>query len=150
MRDQDLIQCYIRCTFCNETVPLKEAALEGWEVCQGCQLVFCGKCKNSADDEEYCPGSIYTTKHKAIFQLLPVDQILETAKEIEKPEKTGSYISKIFFDDEKKKIELLKKNKKKEPVDLSVYRFREEQWRKFGTVLVKRHDGKFLTWGQLE
>ncbi len=131
-------------------VPLKEAAMGSWEVCQGCQLVFCVKCKNSAKEQEFCPGSVYTIKHEALFQLLPVEQILETAQEIEKPEKTGNYISKIFFDDERKKIELLRKEKnKKEPIDFSVFRFREEQWRKFGTVLVKRKDGKFLTWGQL-
>jgi hypothetical protein len=132
-------------------VSLKEAAMGGWEVCQGCQLVFCGSCKKSAKDQEFCPGSVYTVKHESLFQLLPVEQILETAHGIDRPEKTGSYISKIFFDDEKKKIELLKKDKKKkEPIDFSVYRFREEQWRKFGTVLVKRKDGKFLTWGQFE
>jgi len=131
-------------------VPLKEAAMGGWEVCQACQLVFCNNCKKSAKKQEFCSGSVYTVKHKAIFQLLPVEQILETAQEITKPEKKGDYISKIFFDDERKKIELLKKDKKKEPVDFTLFRFREEQWKKFGTVLVKRKDGKFLTWGQLE
>lgn len=132
-------------------VSLKEAAVDGWEVCQGCQLVFCVNCKTSAKDQELCPGSVYTIKHKAIFQLLPVEQILETAQGIEKPVKTGSYISKIFFDDERRKIELLRKEQnKKDPIDFSVFRFREEQWKKFGTVLVKRKDGKFLTWGQFE
>ena len=151
MKEHDLIQCFIRCTFCNEMVPLKEAAMGGWEVCQACQLVFCVKCKNSAGEQEFCPGSVYTVKHEILLQLLPVEQILETAQGIDRPEKTGSYISKIFFDDEKRKIELFKKDKKKkEPVDFSVFRFREEQWRKFGTVLVKRKDGKFLTWGQFD
>jgi len=151
LKDQELIQCYIRCAFCNDMIALKEAALEGWEVCQGCQLVFCGNCKNSAKKEELCPGSVYTIKHKALFQLLPVEQILETAKNIEKSPKSGDYISKIFFDDEKKKVELLKKKKKKDSaIDFSIVRFREEQWKKFGTVLVKRKDGKFLTWGQIE
>ncbi len=151
MKEQELIQCYIRCTFCNVKVPLKEAALEGWEVCQKCQLVFCVECKTSVDENLHCPGSVYTTEHKAAFQLLPVEQILETATMMEQPVKKGQYISKIFFDDERRKIDLLRKEQnKKGPIDFSIIRFREEQWKKFGTVLVKRKDGKFLTWGQID
>ena len=83
--------------------------------------------------------------------LLPVEQIIETASRIEKQPKESKFISKIFFEDERKKIEVLRRNKKKkDPTDFSIVRFREEQWRKFGTVLVKRKDGKFLTWGQLD
>jgi hypothetical protein len=130
---------------------LKDAALEGWEVCNRCQLVFCNECKKANEEEEICPGSVYTTKHKSNFGLLPVEQIIETANSIEKQPKESKYISKIFFEDERKKIEVLRKNKKKkDPADFSIVRFREEQWRKFGTVLVKRKDGKFLTWGQIE
>ena len=96
MKEQELIQCYIRCTFCNSMIPLKEAILEGWEVCQACQLVFCLECKKSINKQDICPGSVYTTKHKTAFQLLPVEEILETAHGIEKKVKDGQYISKIF------------------------------------------------------
>ncbi len=150
MNEQEAIYCYIRCTFCNQMKTLRDAALEGWEVCDRCQLVFCNECKKNTE-EEFCPGSVYTTKHTASFGLLPIEQIIETANNIEKQPKESKFISKIFFEKEKKKIEILKSNKKKkEPADFSIVRFREEQWRKFGTVLVKRKDGKFLTWGQLE
>ncbi len=151
MRDQEIIQCYIRCTFCNTMTSLKDAALEGWEVCEKCQLVFCTGCKNTTSPDELCPGSVYTSEHKAEFVFLPVEQIIETAKEIEKKPKEGEYISKIFFKEEKKKIELLKSQKKKDKMaDFSIIRFREEQWKKFGSVLVKRKDGKFFAWGQIE
>jgi len=130
---------------------LKDAVLEGWEACEKCQLVFCVECKNRTSTDELCPGSVYTSEHKVDFVLLPVDQIIESAKEIEKKPKEGEYISKIFFNEDRKKIELLKSQKKKDRIaDFSVVRFREEQWKKFGTVLVKRKDGKFLTWGQIE
>jgi len=150
LKELEAIQYYIRCAFCNSTKMLKEAALEGWEICHGCQLVFCVDCKKNLE-EEICPGSVYTTKHNIIFGLLPLEQIIDLADEIQKKPKEGKYISKIFFDDEKKKIELLKKKKNQTKAnEYEIIRFREEQWRKFGTVLVKRKDGKFLTWGQIE
>jgi len=76
---------------------------------------------------------------------------MDLAEDIHKDPKEGKYIRKLFFDDEKRKIELLR-NEKKIQDEEAYYmtRFREEQWRKFGTVLVKRKDGKFLTWGQIE
>jgi hypothetical protein len=128
---------------------VKEAALEGWEICNGCQLVFCIDCKNQAETEAVCPGSVYFTEHKSYFTLLPVEQIMDLAEDIQKDPKEGKYIRKLFFEDEKKKIELLK-GTKQDSIDFSIVRFREEQWRKFGTVLVKRKDGKFLTWGQID
>ena len=142
--------CYVRCTFCNQMKTIRDAALEGWEVCERCQLVFCNLCKKENKNEEICPGSVYTTKHEISFGLLPIEQILETANNIKRQPRESKFISKIFFEDEKKKIDILRKTKKKDSADFSVVRFREEQWRKFGTVLVKRKDGKFLTWGQIE
>ena len=145
------MQCYIRCAFCNSMNTLKEAALDGWEMCRGCQLVFCTNCKKENEEEKMCPGSVYTTKHKQMLGLLPVEQIIDIAKDIQRDPKEGKYISKIFFEDERKKIRLLEgKEKKEDNFGLSIIRFREEQWRKFGTVLVKRKDGKFITWGQLD
>jgi hypothetical protein len=130
---------------------LKDSALEGWEICNGCQLVFCIDCKNQADEEEMCPGSVYFTEHKSYFTLLPVEQIMDLAEDFHKDPKEGKYIRKLFYEDEKKKIDLVKgeENTHKNE-DYRMIRFREEQWRKFGTVLVKRKDGKFLTWGQIE
>ena len=145
------MQYYIRCALCNKMNTLKESALEGWELCNGCQLVFCIDCKNQAENEAMCPGSVYFTEHKSYFTLLPVEQIMDLAEDFQKDPKEGKYIRKLFFDDEKKKIELLKGEKKVQDEEAyRMTRFREEQWRKFGTVLVKRKDGKFLTWGQID
>ncbi len=144
------MQYYIRCALCNKLITLKEAALEGWEICNGCQLVFCTECKEEAANEPICPGSVYFQEHQSFFTLLPVEQIMELAEDLHKDPKEGKYIRKLFFEDEKKKIELLKGEEKKDTPDFSIVRFREEQWRKFGTVLVKRKDGKFLTWGQID
>lgn len=135
--------------FCNELKTLKDAALEGWEICNACQLLFCNDCKEKNKNEQICLGSVYTQNHKPLFSMLPIEQILEIGKDIDRKPKEGRFISKIFFDDEKKKIELTKK--KEVPIeDFDIIRFREEQWRKFGSVLVKRKDGKFLTWGQID
>ena len=130
---------------------LKEAALEGWEVCNGCQLVFCSNCKEEYAKLESCPGSVYVQEHRPSFDLLPIEQIFELSKEIQRKPKEGRFVSKIFFEDEKTKLDIIEnKDKKKIETDFSIVRFREEQWRKFGTVLVKRKDGKFLTWGQID
>ena len=130
---------------------LKESALEGWEICNGCQLVFCNDCKDQAESEVICPGSVYFTEHKPYFTLLPVEQIMDLAEDFHKDPKEGKYIRKLFYEDEKKKIELLKGEEKIQDEEAyRMIRFREEQWRKFGTVLVKRKDGKFITWGQIE
>ncbi len=145
------MQCYIRCAFCNDLKTVKEAALDGWELCSGCQLVFCTRCKKENEEQEICPGSVYTTEHKQMLALLPVEQILDLGKDIQRGPREGKYISKIFYEDEKKRAKLMKQiEKKDDQFDFSIIRFREEQWRKFGTVLVKRKDGKFLTWGQLD
>ncbi len=151
MKEIEILHCYIRCAFCNSLMMLKEAALGGWEVCNGCQLVFCSKCKNEYKSLEVCPGSVYVSEHKPIFDLLPIEQIFDLSMQMQRKPKEGRFVPKIFFEDEKTKVNIIEnKSKQKQEMDFSIVRFREEQWRKFGTVLVKRKDGKFLTWGQID
>ena len=60
-------------------------------------------------------------------------------------------ISNNKFREEKKKGNLLTSSKKRDKKeDFSIVRSREEQWRKFGTVLVKRKGGQFISWGQID
>ncbi|MHA1223454.1 MAG: hypothetical protein ACTSSG_02090 [Candidatus Heimdallarchaeaceae archaeon] len=149
MNETIVSQLHLRCSACNELKTLKDAALENWVICSSCQLIFCAKCRELSAKDSICLGSVYTQKHKPSFTMIPVEQILVLGKRLERKPKEGKFIPKIFFEDEKKKIDLLKRKMKRKET-FQIIRFREEQWRKFGTVLVKRADGKFITWGQVD
>ena len=98
-----------------------------------------------------CPGAAYTEAHFPLFNMLPIEQIIEVTKNFERKPGEGRFLSKIFFEDEKKKGNLLTSSKKRDKKDdFSIIRYREEQWRKFGTVLVKRKGGQFISWGQVD
>lgn len=151
MKEEDVIQYFLKCTFCNQLKTVKEAALEEWQICNGCQLIFCKECKSSCKQDEMCPGAAYTEAHFPLFNMLPIEQIIEVTKNFERKPGEGRFLSKIFFEDEKKKGNLLMSSKKRDKKDdFSIIRYREEQWRKFGTVLVKRKGGQFISWGQVD
>ncbi len=98
-----------------------------------------------------CPGAAYTEAHFPLFNMLPIEQIIEVTKNFERKSGEGRFLNKIFFEDEKKKGNLLTSSKKRDKKDdFSIVRYREEQWRKFGTVLVKRKGGQFISWGQID
>ncbi|MHA1305012.1 MAG: hypothetical protein ACTSQE_03500 [Candidatus Heimdallarchaeaceae archaeon] len=150
MKDNKILDYYIRCAFCNEKQTIKEAVLDGWKLCNGCQLVFCKKCIREYKESGRCPGSVYTIEHKTMFSKLPIKELRSVARELTRREKEGKFISRLFFDRDVFRIDMTVPRKKDEVDDFKIIRFREEQWRKFGTVLVKRKDGKFISWGQIE
>ncbi|MHA1115788.1 MAG: hypothetical protein ACTSPJ_06405 [Candidatus Heimdallarchaeaceae archaeon] len=145
----NILDYYVQCAFCKNQSQLKEAVLEQWKICNGCQLIFCEKCVEEYKNESICPGSVYTSSHSSLFSNLPVLHLLNIAKEVDLGDKEGKYITRLFYEKKLSLSELLQLKKKTTPDDYQIIRFREEQWRKFGSVLVKRKDGKFISWGQI-
>ncbi|MHA1865312.1 MAG: hypothetical protein ACTSVB_04800 [Candidatus Heimdallarchaeaceae archaeon] len=145
----NILDFYVKCAFCKNQSSLKEAVLEEWKICNGCQLIFCKKCVEEYKNESICPGSVYTSSHQPLFSNLPVLHLLNLAKEVSLGDREGKYITRLFYEKKLSLAELLQLKMKSSQDEFQIIRFREEQWRKFGSVLVKRKDGKFISWGQI-
>jgi len=150
MKSEELIEIYVRCAGCGITKKLSNAVMDDWKFCQICSMIFCSDCAAKILHNALCLGSKYTKPHKAKFDLLPVEEILSFGEDLQRGAKEGKYISKFFYTN-KTKIFIQKRKKPiVSPEEAMIIRYRQEQWKKFGTVLVKRKDGKFITWGQIE
>jgi len=144
------MEVFVRCANCGITKSLPDAVIDEWRLCRICGMIFCDNCVIKKSNNSLCNGSKYTKPHPPEFQLLPVDELLDFAKDIQRHPREGKFISKIFYE---KKTKLLVGKRKKPSIskeEALIIRYRQEQWKKFGTVLVKRKDGKFITWGQIE
>lgn len=148
MKSKDISLYYIRCSSCNDIEKLSQAVLENWKVCNACHLVFCATCKKTNKKEEVCLGTAYTQKHSATYTNLPVADFLDMAQDFIRTPKEGKYISRIFYRKGRLQSAIIKKEKSEiDKEQFAIIRYREERWKKLGTVLVKRYDGKFITWG---
>ncbi len=110
-------------------------------------MIFCNECRKINESSDKCLGSPYVTPHKSVMRLLPIEHLIHFASSNIKGPKEGKYTTNIFFKHTEVKE---KKPKNIQSEDFKIIRFREEQWKKYGTVLVKRKDGHFVTWGQID
>ncbi len=151
MTENEKLNYYIRCAFCNKKENIVNAVLDGWVLCNGCQFIFCDECQKKYENNDRCPGSLYSLDHKPAFSPIPIEDIEEVAESMKKTDQHGKYIARLFYNKSKLPLELgADDSTAKMEETFRILRFREEQWKKFGIVLVKRKDGKFVSWGQID
>lgn len=154
----------IRCAGDNKRTTLEQAVLDGWKICERCKLFICPDCitefqKNMNDQ---CPSFVFGfAPHPMNMQQIPVEHIILFAEARSSHMITGGLIQQIFYDKEmmfhqpfssslgslNNNNKSISEKKTSEMEDLEI--IREETWRKFGTVLVKRKRGKFAAWEKI-
>jgi len=141
---------YIECMVCSSRVSIRDAEKLEWRKCRICGGFICPDCLELVLREMngVCPSSIYMgfKPHKMELDEISAQEILILAKEIYSRGRVGPIIKEVFYSDPLTvQFEALtfrkKKAKKRDEAEV-----REEIWRRYGLVLVKRARGKFVTW----
>lgn len=137
---------------CRKRVSVKDAEKYEWKKCIECGNFICPDCiriVNETMDGE-CPSSLYMgfPPHKLNLVEISAKEIVSLAKEIYSRGRVGPIVKSIFYSNNqfvgfedltRRRKTIFTKNEAKDVI-------REEIWRKFGRVLVKRSRGKFITW----
>ncbi len=137
---------------CKKRISVKDAEKNEWKKCVECGNFICPECVSLVNETMGgdCPSSLYLgfPPHKLNLIEISAKEIVSIAKEIYSRGKIGPIIKSIFYSDVRftqfedlthRRKNVLSKEEVKEVI-------REEIWRKYGRVLVKRSRGKFITW----
>ncbi len=143
----DLSTVGIGCVACGTRTTLKQAIQNDWQQCLRCNFFIDPHCHQIIQNTMggICPSfSQGVSKH--LFQPtdIPSDQILIFVKDQYQKGRVGALINTLFYKQSSVLVQPKHKNQfhpssKESPT-------REEIWRRYGLVLVKRSQGKWKTW----
>ncbi|MFW6161347.1 MAG: hypothetical protein ACODAJ_01180 [Planctomycetota bacterium] len=150
----DISLVSIRCLGHGGQIPLSQAILEGWQMCDHCHLFLCPACAQAFEEEQdgLCPGSAGREQHRMELADIPTDEVLLFVQhEVEAP-KVGPLVYDVFFRDRSVELDPFggafeAPRERRTPPDDPQAILRRERWKRFGAVMVKRRRGRYVTWG---
>ena len=144
----------IYCVGNSERATLKTAAEEGWKECKICHHHICPLCIEQFHKYQHdsCPGGVILQKpHKMDLEdIIPQEILYFSLKNTIAPITSLSKRSLVYkliyepLNPYKQNLPTLQLLLESLQADISLPK--EEVWKKYGTVLVKRRKGKFIAW----
>jgi hypothetical protein len=141
----DLSTVGISCVACGTRTTLEQAIRAGWQQCLRCQFFIDPKCLQMVKTTMggTCPSFSQGVPHHQIQPTdIPSERILIFVKDQYQKGRVGALIESIFYT--KPAVQESISTQPLPPEDESLTR--EEIWRQFGLVLVRRSHGKWVTW----
>ncbi len=142
----DLSTVGISCVACGTKTTLEQAIRAGWQQCLRCQFFIDPRCLKMVMTTMggTCPSFSQGVSHHPIQPTdIPSEKILIFVKDQYQQGRVGALIDNLFY--HKPSIqESLSPPQPLPPEDESLTR--EEIWRRYGLVLVRRSHGKWVTW----
>ncbi len=148
------------CAGCRERITVNLATKLGWNECTFCHHHICPDCIRDwkEEGESQCPGG-YTIKNPHKMDLFPIDptEIQSfTLKATSRKEPTvldeKSLTARILYHpiNPHRRYGRLSIERQLEQLKRDNLTPKEEIWKKFGLVLVKRYRGKFTAWEKIQ
>jgi hypothetical protein len=145
----DLSTVGISCVACGTRTTLETAIIEGWQQCLRCHFFIDPPCLHIVRNtmNGVCPSfSQGVHRHSLQPADIPSEQILIFVKDQYQQGRVGSLIESLFYS---KDLPFHPPEPLKPLPTEDDSLTREEIWRRFGLVLVRRTHGKFVTWEQI-
>lgn len=142
----------IKCAVCSRKQELKKAIIEEWKKCKICGLLICPDCILLVNEtmNGVCPSTMFGfSKHKLDLENISTDEVLVFVKKIRRDGLMGHLIEKVFYAPKLSQIIEYDRSKKNKEIEKEAIT-REELWRRYGLVIVKRHRGKFIMWEKIK
>lgn len=143
----DLSTVGISCVACGTRTTLEEAIQTGWQQCQRCQFFIDPNCIRIVETtmKGTCPsfGQGFS-RHTLQPADIPSEQILIFVREEYQQGRVGELINSLFYTKPAKQAELASPPRLLPAEEESLTR--EEVWRRYGLVLVRRLHGRWATW----
>lgn len=145
----------IRCVGHNAKRVVSEAILEGWKTCARCSLFICPQCVRIFREENnnLCPSyHVGYPSHQMQLENIALEELLLFVRKHAQPE-IGTLIHEVFYHPETPIPRLSEEfvlPLSETDADTHPATIKEEIWRKYGVVIVKRKRGKFVTWEKLQ
>lgn len=142
----DLSTVGISCVACGTRTTLEEAIHAGWQQCLRCQFFIDPKCLQMVKTTMggTCPSFSQGVSHHQIQPAdIPSERILIFVKDQYQQGRVGALIDSLFYTKPITPI-TTQPLQPLPPDDESLTR--EEIWRQYGLVLVRRSHGKWVTW----
>ncbi|MFX0168367.1 MAG: hypothetical protein ACFE89_03320 [Candidatus Hodarchaeota archaeon] len=143
----DLSTVGISCVACGKRTTLEQAIQSGWHQCLRCQFFIDPQCLHIVQDTMggICPSfSQGVTRHGLQRADIPSEQILIFVKDQYQKGRIGALIDSLFYT---KPTPLLPPQHDEPSATITEEPLtREEIWRRYGLVLVRRTQGKWVAW----
>ena len=139
----DLSTVGISCMACGAKTSLEEALQTGWKQCDTCQFFICPTCLRIVRDtmRGRCPSfSQGVTRHTLHPVEIPTERLLLFVRSQHQQGRTGPLIQALFYTSKRG----LDQRPPTPPEEEGLTR--EEVWRRYGLVLVRRVRGRWVTW----
>jgi hypothetical protein len=143
----DLSTVGVSCVACGSRTTLEQAIQDGWHQCLRCQFFIDPQCLHIVKQTMggICPSFSQGVNRHAIQPAdIPSEQILVFVKDQYQKGRVGALIDALFYTTPSPltppQHESQRSNITEEPLT------REEIWRRYGLVLVRRAQGKWVAW----
>ena len=143
----------VTCAVCSRKIDLKGAISEEWKKCSVCGIFLCPDCINLVSEtmNGYCPSTMLFSypRHKLELENISTDEVLVFAKKIREDGLIGPLIERLFYaSSHYEKQTPPSNNTSWSRSDDAITK--EELWRRYGLVIVKRRRGKFIMWEKIK